>query len=382
MHEGLKAERYVGGVTLIPAKMKPKIVANNGAIVDGPEQLVFTPYVKVETRVAYFWDLMAQHPEWVGASRRSRPSGSRRRAMTNVHLPPGFFRMPVQKADGKHVEYIGQSVRVRVYKADTLEWAESWASGKREQVLRGIPVMAPPPGTKVVPVLNKWGEDPFALMKAETGALGRALGMAGMLVVPGSGVATAEDVQEAMERPGGVGANLPGDPSDFAEQAGGAAAAQRRRASRTRAEELIAQLGGAPGRARRGPGVGEGAQAQPRRAHRGVARAPRRRQEARGSRRCRSVSSASRRGWSRPPTTRTSSRSLRLRARGLEVLVDVRAGGTQVDLVVGRARPVPRRGQGDVAAVHRPAQLPVRVAADRHDRARTTRSPEAAPPTC
>jgi hypothetical protein len=162
--------------------------------------------------------------------------------MTNVHLPPGFFRMPVQKADGKHVEYIGQSVRVRVYKADTLEWAESWASGKREQVLRGIPVMAPPPGTKVVPVLNKWGEDPFALMKAETGALGRALGMAGMLVVPGSGVATAEDVQEAMDRPGGVGANLPGDPSDFAEQAGGAAAAQAPASLKTRAEELIAKL--------------------------------------------------------------------------------------------------------------------------------------------
>jgi hypothetical protein len=35
------------------------------------------------------------------------------------------------------------------------------------------------------------------VMKAETGAIGRALGMAGILVIPGSGVATAEDVQEA-----------------------------------------------------------------------------------------------------------------------------------------------------------------------------------------
>jgi MoxR-like ATPase len=33
-------------------------------------------------------------------------------------------------------------------------------------------------------------------MKAETGAVGRALGFAGMLVIPGSGVATAEDMLE------------------------------------------------------------------------------------------------------------------------------------------------------------------------------------------
>jgi hypothetical protein len=243
MHEDMEAARYVGGVTLIPAKVKPKIVGNNGAIVDGPEQLVFTPYVKVETRVAYFWDLMALHSEWVGAVEEVPAERLKAQGLTNVNLPPGFFRMQVQKADGKHVEYIGQSVRVRVYRADTMEWAESWASGKREQVLRGIPIMAPPPGTKVVPVLSKWGEDPFAIMKAETGALGRALGMAGMLVVPGSGVATAEDVQEAMERPGGVGANLPGDPGDFAEQAGGAAAAQPQGSLKERAEALIKQLG-------------------------------------------------------------------------------------------------------------------------------------------
>lgn len=245
MHEGLEADRYVGGVTLIPAKMKPKIVQQNGAIVDGPEQLVFTPYVKVETRVAYFWDLMHKHAgDWVGAVEEVPAEQMQEKGYTNVHLPPGFFSMPVQKADGKHVQYIGQSVRVRVYKADTLQWVDTWSGNRKARALEGVPVMAPPPGTKVVPVLTKWGEDPFAVMKAETGALGRALGMAGMLVVPGSGVATAEDVQEAMDRPGGVGANLPGDPADFAAQAEGAAAAQGDGGTlKERAEKLLKQLG-------------------------------------------------------------------------------------------------------------------------------------------
>lgn len=39
-------------------------------------------------------------------------------------------------------------------------------------------------------------------MKAETGAIGRALGVAGILVV-GTGIATAEDMQEALSAPPG-----------------------------------------------------------------------------------------------------------------------------------------------------------------------------------
>jgi hypothetical protein len=240
MHEGMKAERYVTGVTLIPAKEKTRIQNKAGAWVDGPEHMVWTPYVKVETRVAYFWDLMWQHPEWVGAVDELPATQMKESGYTNAHLPPGFFQMPVQKADGKFVQYIGQSQRVRVYEKESVRYHETWASGKREYVLAGVPVMSPPAGTKVVPVLSKWGEDPFAVMKAQTGALGRALGMAGMLVVPGSGVATAEDVQEAMERPGGVGAALPGDPPGFNEAANGATdgAADLK----GHAEELIARL--------------------------------------------------------------------------------------------------------------------------------------------
>ena len=241
MHEGMDAGRYVTGVTLIPAKEKPKVLSPNGQVVDGPEQLVWTPYVKVETRVAYFWDLMMLHKdEWVGIIEPEPAARLDVAGYRNLHLPEGFFHQPVQKADGKAVMYLGQSQRVRVYKADTLAWVDSWEGGKKVRRLEGIPVMSAPSGTKVVPTLNKWGEDPNAVMKAQTGALGRALGMAGMLVIPGSGVATAEDIQEAMERPGGVGASLPGDPAEFADQAAGAAAATTD--LKGRAAELIARL--------------------------------------------------------------------------------------------------------------------------------------------
>jgi hypothetical protein len=66
----------------------------------------------------------------------------------------------------------------------------------------GVVLMAPSQGTKAVALLTKWGVDEHAVMKAETGAVGRALGMAGMLVLPGSGVVTAEDMQEMLESQG------------------------------------------------------------------------------------------------------------------------------------------------------------------------------------
>jgi hypothetical protein len=97
-----------------------------------------------------------------------------------MNLPPGFFRLPVQDSTGKFVHFLCCSQQVRIYTAE------------------GEPctIMAPATGTKMVPLLTRWGVDENAIMKAETGAVGRALGMAGMLVLPGSGVATAEDMQE------------------------------------------------------------------------------------------------------------------------------------------------------------------------------------------
>src|SRR5204863_2609716 len=84
-------------------------------------------------------------------------------------------------------------------------------------------------GTKQTPLAKQWADD-NALMKAETGAVGRALGMAGILVV-GTGVATAEDMQEAAAGPSGAaaassaGATLPGE-APAPQEAGAAVPAQ------------------------------------------------------------------------------------------------------------------------------------------------------------
>jgi hypothetical protein len=53
-----------------------------------------------------------------------------------------------------------------------------------------------------VPVLGRFDVDENAVMKAETGAIGRALGAAGILIAPGSGIASAEDVAESVSSQG------------------------------------------------------------------------------------------------------------------------------------------------------------------------------------
>jgi hypothetical protein len=200
MHPGMDAARYVTGVVLIPAKEKARqAVEDQQGRVTFPEveQLVYVPYVKVETRVAYFWDYVAKNDGWVGAIEPADVPRLEVEGVYNMNLPPGFFRLPVQEATGKFVHFIGCSQQVRIYPAPDVD----------------TPIMAPATGTKMVSLLTKWGVDENAIMKAETGAVGRALGMAGMLVLPGSGVATYEDMQEMLAAEGrasvAVDAQLP-----------------------------------------------------------------------------------------------------------------------------------------------------------------------------
>lgn len=217
IHEGLDAADYVSGVVMIGGKETIKVskVAQGGSlqIVD-EERLAFTPYAKIETRVKYFWDLMAKRPEVVGAIETVDMARLDTAGVYNLNMPPGFYRTPWQLLDGKFAHYVGCSMRVALYKADTLEWVtrdivRKAADGSTEVEeipwLRGTPVALYPPATKMIATLGKHGEDPFSMMKAETGAIGRALGMAGMLVIPGSGIATAEDMHEAQAGASGVG---------------------------------------------------------------------------------------------------------------------------------------------------------------------------------
>jgi hypothetical protein len=100
------------------------------------------------------------------------------------------------------VNYVGCSMRVRILERSTVTFGEEVKrvddNGRPHlhRVMRGTPIFEYPHASKIVQVVGKYDVDHFSVMKAETGAIGRALGMAGMLVIPGSGVATAEDMQE------------------------------------------------------------------------------------------------------------------------------------------------------------------------------------------
>jgi hypothetical protein len=188
LHDGMRHEDYIGGVTLIQATEKSDEVT--GYDKDGLPQirerkdLVYVPYVKVETRVAYFWRLMDLRG-WVGEITPVDTAGE------SIGLPPGFFKYTAADPKGKAISFVGCSMQMRAWEPMT---------GVYERRL----MLQPPPGTKKVATATKWEVDQNALMKAETGAVGRALGMGGILVVPGSGVATAEDMQDAEVPAGGA----------------------------------------------------------------------------------------------------------------------------------------------------------------------------------
>jgi hypothetical protein len=228
IHDGLDHEDFVSGITLIQQVEKTLEVVgfdSNGAPqMQEIKHLVYIPYAKVDTRVAYFWKYMALNPEWLGLIEPVSYAGQ---LAHNYHLPTGFFGH-IQSHGEKKTAYVGSSMQVKVFERKTVEFrdiietgpnGESW----KRRVAEGKLIFAAAPGTKIVATAGKYEVDHFSMMKAETGAVGRALGMAGMLVIPGSGVATAEDMQEAAApaaAPGAAAASLPADISvgDAADQ--------------------------------------------------------------------------------------------------------------------------------------------------------------------
>lgn len=229
LHDGLDPGKYVSGVTLIGGQEKIKVPQRDAkGTVTFPDvsRYSWTPYAKVETRVAYFWDLMAtREQDWVGIIEPVEVPRISDQGVYNLNMPPGFFRLPVQGEDGQFAHFICCSMRIRVLQRGTVEKVhrvrktvseEGEVFDETFEGYDGIPVGVYPPATKMIAQIGNYGVDPFSMMKAETGAVGRALGMAGMLVIPGSGIATAEDMQEAIA---GAGSALaPQLPEPAAEQ--------------------------------------------------------------------------------------------------------------------------------------------------------------------
>lgn len=217
LHEGLEAEHYVQGVTLIPGVEKAKAVVGwqgKNPVIEQTENLVYTPYAKVETRVKYFHDLMALKPEWLGMIEPVKTEKQ------SAALPPGFFPFVVATDADSVVRYICCTMKVTVWERDGFDEKRVLVDSRKglyETRRTGKKLIDAPPATKMIGTLGRYGADDFSLMKAETGAVGRALGMAGMLVIPGTGIATAEDLQEAQaiegrpqnRTPAGEGAETP-----------------------------------------------------------------------------------------------------------------------------------------------------------------------------
>lgn len=205
LHDGMTHDRYINGIVLIEQEIK-----SDGQKVGE----TFTPYPKVETRVQYFWDLMQMNPDWLGVIEPVGPG--------HGTLPPGFGSRLVDatnRADKPiKVPFVTCTMQVRVFDRRDYKETVIRGSGRNQsdvKVIRtGKTHIEAPPATKMVAMLDRWSNaDPHSMMKAETGAMGRALGMAGMLVVPGAGVATAEDMREAQAM---EGVSAPGEPSQAA----------------------------------------------------------------------------------------------------------------------------------------------------------------------
>lgn len=192
LHDGMSHDRYASGVVLIPNSEKTwrQHEQQDGSVSYLEEyRRIWTPYVSVSTRVNYFWD-------YVRNLNHGRLDGSfggeiepvdqnliNDGPLANAHLPNGFSQYAVMQGQNL-IAYVVCTMRV------TIRLREGGGAVVSAEDSRQVPAA-----------------DPYALMKARTAAVGRALGLAGMLVI-GTGVASAEEVQDSINPAGSA-------PADF-----------------------------------------------------------------------------------------------------------------------------------------------------------------------
>jgi hypothetical protein len=196
LDEGMVHADYIGGVVLIPANEKVKRAKEDGQGTEEVWEQTYTPYTRVDTRISYFnklarLDNLVSVVEPVDVPRSESP------AFDNRHMEKGYWWLVM--GSGLTAErFLCCTMRVALFDKTT-----HFASDKelRRRGERRTPILEGR-ATKAV-----YGSpDVDAPARAQTGAIGRALGVAGILVV-GSGIATAEDMQELGQK--ATGPSLP-----------------------------------------------------------------------------------------------------------------------------------------------------------------------------
>lgn len=203
LDEDMPHEDYVGGIVIIPQSAKVKYTKKDGSGTVERYEMTYTPYMQIGTRTAYMRRLaehrgLIYHPEAAKVPR----SSARDSPYFNANMPEGLWWHVVQNEHGDVQRYLCCTTNVALYEP------ASYMAKIRGQ--DPMPVLFGQ-GTKQV----SGGADPNGLMKAQTGALGRALGVAGILVV-GTGIATAEDMQEYAAQTAAPPPELPVVPSEIA----------------------------------------------------------------------------------------------------------------------------------------------------------------------
>ena len=182
LDEGMRHEHYVGGVVLIPQQEKVRHTSPDGRQIERYEQ-VFTPYVQIGTRVSYARRL-AEHrgliyvSEAADVPRATNPTSP----YFNGNMVAGLWWHLATTSDGNVVRYLCATAKVALY--DPTTYAAKLRGEKPLPLISGE-------GTKQV----GGNADQNMVARAQTGAIGRALGVAGILTI-GTGIATAEDLQE------------------------------------------------------------------------------------------------------------------------------------------------------------------------------------------
>lgn len=156
LHTGLKHEQYVGGIVAIENRDR------GGSI--------WMLYINATARISYFWD-------WIEVNGYN--------ASIDVTAP---IERDVELPDDKKARLFYMEAKVLVENPESHHVIREAVGRKQVESVKFKRGFNGAPG-RIVP-------DTDSLMKAETGAIARALGTIGMLALPGSGLATAEDMSD------------------------------------------------------------------------------------------------------------------------------------------------------------------------------------------